>query len=131
MRVAMVQDETTKCRDIIGDCVNKQDCNARCIAKHPGSDGVCYPNFIPAYCTCFYYCGPPVPPPLLPPPKRNCNTIIGDCVSKEDCNDRCVAQHPGGEGSSYPFKPSYFTCYYHCGSPPLFDKNYTTPKMPD
>ncbi|KAF7838008.1 defensin-like protein 183 [Senna tora] len=44
-----------------------------------------------------------------------CSEAMGQCGPAGDCDQRCKAQHPGGEGSC---DLNLCTCYYSCGPPP-------------
>ncbi|KAI8019448.1 Defensin-like protein 183 [Camellia lanceoleosa] len=55
--------------------------------------------------------------PVAKSETRICTDGLGLCG--KDCNQRCVAKHPGGQGTCDPtIKPELCSCQYNCDTPP-------------
>ena len=95
------------CTDGLGACDNDDGCNSSCNTKHPGGEGSCTIVEGEKLCYCYYKCGPPSKPPT-----GLCTDGLGACDNS--CNDKCIAKHPGGQGSCDGYPLRLCECIYPC-----------------
>ncbi|KAF7838007.1 defensin-like protein 183 [Senna tora] len=111
------------CTQALGACGAAGDCDERCRIKYQNGQGSCSLGL----CTCYYNCGPSLGPTEIKSKSglgpfgiervegNACSEAMGQCGPAGDCDKRCKAQYPGGEGSC---DLNLCTCYYSCGPPP-------------
>ncbi|QHO06810.1 hypothetical protein HN51_065818 [Arachis hypogaea] len=86
--ILVVMVDGDRCKDdLLGDCTS--DCNQKCVAAHPGGEGICGPSLgFRNRCWCYYEC----------PPLKKCQDsffIDRGCADNTKCDLACAAKYPG------------------------------------
>ncbi|XP_057431068.1 putative defensin-like protein 180 [Lotus japonicus] len=97
-----------RCSELVSRCGSSfPDCDQTCKSQHSSTNGkgFCNDNI----CTCYYDCGPPLPPG---PVVRKCLAEIGPCSGQ--CNSNCAGRFKGATGTCNAAFGNLCICQYTC-----------------